>query len=75
MNTNGFPSNNFFQGPVFIDGNTDIDGNLDVSGTINGGNVGGVSNPMTSNLDCNSFSLTNCNTNIRSSTAFYYSYK
>lgn len=74
MNQNGFNSFNNFEGPVFVDGDVDIDGNLDVTGTINGGGGGGVNNPMTSNLDCNSFSLTDCNNmeikSISSSTSY-----
>ena len=60
MNMNGYPNNNFFEGPVFIDGDTDIDGNLTVTGTYPGGGGGGsVNNPMTSNLDANNYQINN----------------
>jgi len=56
---NGYPNNNFFEGPVFIDGDTDIDGNLTVTGTYPSGGGGSVNNPMTSNLDANNYQINN----------------
>ena len=57
MNQNGFNSLNQFDGPVFIEGDTEIEGNLDVTGTINGGSGGGITNPLTADIDGNNKNL------------------